>query len=120
MDKGELRQGTSRFGKKWKRNHLSIKDKTASIKLVLWDENSKIVDDINVGDRILLKNGYAREYIRGNDRELQISLRKDGAVDVINAEEDVGDLEGDQEEIEKVIEEGYDVYEEYKEDSWRG
>lgn len=35
-------------------------------------------------------------------------------------EEKVEDLEEGKEETEKRIEEGYDVYEGYKEDSWRG
>jgi len=116
VGKGELRQGESRFGKKWKQNHLSIKDETASIKLVLWNENTRIAEDINVGDRILLKNGYVSEYTKGDDRELQISLRKDSGVEVIKSKEEVEDFEEDRE----VTEEGYDVYEEYKEESWRG
>jgi hypothetical protein len=120
VDKRELRQGVSRFGKNWKQNHLSIKDKTASIKLVLWNENTKIAEDINVGNRILIKNGNVREYTRGDNRELQISLRKDSNVKVINSKEEVEDFEEDREEKEKVTEEGYEVYEEYKEESWRG
>jgi hypothetical protein len=144
VDKGELHQGISRVGKKYKRNHLSIKDETASIKLVLWDENTKIAEDINVGDRIVVKNGYVREYTKGDDRELQISLRKDSEVEVIGAEEEedleeeeyipdeiiVHMIEGEiedseeEEEVEKGIEEDFEVckeyYEEYKEDSWKG
>ena len=73
-----------------------------------------------MGDRVVVKNGYVSEYVRGNDRELQISLRKDSDVEVISAKEEVEDLEEEEEEIEKMIEEGYDVHEEYKEDSWRG
>ncbi|MDI6886306.1 MAG: OB-fold nucleic acid binding domain-containing protein [archaeon] len=129
IDKGELRQGVSKFGKNWKLNHLSIEDKTGSIKLVLWNENTKIAEDINVGDRIVVKNGYVSEYVRGDDRELQISLRKDSDVVVIGAKEEMEDLEEkaedleeDEEEIEEAIEGGYayEVYEGYKEDSWRG
>ena len=125
VGKGELRQGISRVGKKWKLNYLSIKDKTGSIKLVLWDENTKIAEDRNVGDRIVVKEGYVSEYARGDDRELQISLRKDSDVVVIGAKEEVEDLEREIEEVEgeetkKIIEEGYDVYEGYKADSWRG
>jgi len=119
--KGELRQGISKFGKKWQLNHLLIKDETGSIKLILWNENAKIAEDINVGDGIVIKNGYVSGFVRGNDREeLQISLRKDSDVEVISAKEEVDDLEEDEEEIEKLTEEGYEVYEEYKEDSWRG
>lgn len=129
VGKGELRQGISRVGKKWRVNHLFIKDKTGSIKLVLWNENTKIAEDINVGDRIVVKNGYVSEYVRGDDRELQISLRKDSDVVVIGAKEEMEDLEEkaedleeDEEEIEEAIEGGYayEVYEGYKEDSWRG
>lgn len=122
VGKGELRQGISKVGK-WKLNHLSIKDKTGSIKLVLWNENTKIADDINVGDRIVVKEGYVSEYARGDNRELQISLRKDSDVVVIGAKEEMEDLEREieeEEETKKIIEEGYDVYEGYKEDSWRG
>ncbi|MBA7528621.1 hypothetical protein ES705_20809 [subsurface metagenome] len=127
VGKGELRQGISRVGKKWRLNYLSIKDKTGSIKLVLWNENTKIAEDRNVGDRIVVKEGYVSEYARGDDRELQISLRKDSDVVVIGAKEEMEDLEREIEEEEeeeketkKIIEEGYDVYEGYKEDSWRG
>ncbi len=127
VGKGELRQGISKFGKKWRLNHLSIKDETGSIKLVLWNENTKIADDINVGDRIVIKDGYVTEYARGDNGELQISLRKDSDVAVISTKEEVKnlkeeaeDLEEGEEEIEKAIEEGYDVYEEYKENPWRG
>jgi len=84
VGKGELRQGISKTGKKWRRNYLSIKDETGSIKLVLWDENAKIANDINVGDRIVVKDGYVSEYARGDDRELQISLRKGSDVEVIS------------------------------------
>ena len=80
-----------------------------------------------MGDRIVIKDGYVSEYARGDNGELQISLRKDSDVVVIGAkekmedlEEKVEDLEEGKEEIEKRIEAGYDVYEEYKEDSWRG
>jgi len=127
VGKGELRQGISRVGKKWRLNYLSIKDKTGSIKLVLWNENTKIAEDRNVGDRIVVKEGYVSEYARGDNRELQISLRKDSDVVVIGAKEEMDDLEREIEEEEeeeketkKIIEEGYDVYEGYKEDSWRG
>jgi len=48
---------------------------------------------------------------------LQISLRKDSDIEVISAKGEVTDLEGEEKEIEKIIEEeGYDVHEEYKED----
>ena len=50
-------------------------------------------------------------------KELQISLRKDCDIEVISAKGEVTDLEGEEKEIEKIIEEeGYDVHEEYKED----
>jgi len=62
----------------------------------------------------LVKNGYVGEFVRGDDRELQISLRKDSDVQVVSAKGGVTDLEEEEEE------EGYDVHEEYKEDSWRG
>ncbi|MDI6810965.1 MAG: OB-fold nucleic acid binding domain-containing protein, partial [archaeon] len=61
ISKGELRQGVSKFGKNWRLIHLSIKDGSGSIKLVLWNENTKIADDINVDDRIVVKNGYVNE-----------------------------------------------------------
>ena len=80
-----------------------------------------------MGDRIVVKEGYVSEYARGDDRELQISLRKDSDVVVIGAKEEMEDLEREieeeeeeEEETKKIIEEGYDVYEGYKEDSWRG
>jgi len=50
----------------------------------LWNENTKIANDINVGDRIVVKDGYVSEYARGDDRELQISLRKGSDVEVIS------------------------------------
>ena len=109
VGKGELRQGISRVGKKWRLNHLFIKDKTGSIKLILWNEDTKIAEDINVGDRIVIKDGYVSEYARGDDRELQVSLRKDSDVVVIGAKEEMEDLE-EEEETKKIIEEGYDVY----------
>jgi len=121
VDKGELRQGISKFGKKWRLNHLTTKDETGSIKLILWNEKTKIADDLIVGDRVVVKNGYVGEFVRGDDRELQISLRKDSDIEVISAKGGVTDLEEEEEEIEKIIEEEcYDVHEEYKEDSWRG
>jgi len=47
-------------------------------------EDAERVIIINVGDRIVVKDGYVNEYAMGDDRELQISLRKGSDVKVIS------------------------------------
>ncbi|HHQ45526.1 MAG TPA: hypothetical protein ENN13_05290 [Candidatus Altiarchaeales archaeon] len=40
---------------------LVLKDSTGEARLVLWDQNTDLVKKVNIGDIILVKNGYAKE-----------------------------------------------------------
>jgi len=65
---------------------------------------------------ILFTKGLWDEVVTVDNQKL-----KNSDIEVISAKEGVADLEEEEEEIEKIIEEEcYDVHEEYKEDSWRG
>ena len=54
---------------------LKVKDETGSIALVLWDD--KIVHDLKIGDKLLVKNGFLTSY-RG---EWRINIGKYGEIE---------------------------------------
>jgi len=55
--------------------NAKVRDETGEIKLTLWNEQ---VDQIKVNDRIVIENGWAKEY-RG---ELQVSTGKFGKITI--------------------------------------
>ena len=66
----------SKFGSAGKLCNAKVKDKTGEIKLTLWNEQ---VDQINVGDKIKITNGYVSEY----QGEMQLSTGRFGKLEKI-------------------------------------
>lgn len=91
VSKGEARM-FDKFGKSGKVCDAQLKDATGEIKLTLWNEQ---VDQVNVGDKVHLTNGYADEY-KG---QLQVSTGKFGSLEIVgNAAPDETDIEEESEE----------------------
>ena len=64
-----------KFGKEGRVANAKIKDDTGEVTLTLWNEQ---VDQVNVGDKVTVHNGWVSEY-RG---ELQLSTGKFGQLEV--------------------------------------
>ncbi len=45
---------------------IILVDNSGEIRLVLWDKNSRISNQVKIGDSLLVKNAYAREGMDGN------------------------------------------------------
>lgn len=76
VDKGNIR-AFDKFGKQGKVCNAIIKDDSGKVSLTLWNEQ---VDQINVGNKIKITNGYCSEY-KG---EIQLSPGKFGKLEVID------------------------------------
>jgi len=74
-DKGDIRE-FNKFGKTGRVCSATIKDDTGSMKLTLWNEQ---IDEVNVGDKIHVKNGYVSEF----KDEKQLSTGKFGTLEVL-------------------------------------
>jgi replication factor A1 len=68
----------SKFGKDGKVCNAMLKDETGEVKLTLWNEH---VDQVNVGDKVKITNGYVGEW----QGEKQLSTGKFGSLEVIGA-----------------------------------
>ena len=66
----------SKFGSVGKLCNAKVKDETGTIKLTLWNEQ---VDQIQVGDKLKIINGYVSEY----QGEMQLSTGKFGKLEKI-------------------------------------
>jgi len=62
---------------------FKIYDKTGSIKVVLWDEKTKIFDDIDfeLYSPVLIQNAYSK---KGLDGEIELHLGKYGKIFIMN------------------------------------
>jgi replication factor A1 len=69
--KSETMEVYSRFGTKVNRvSNITLKDETASIKLVLWNEQ---IDGVAVGYKLRIENGYVTAF-RG-EKQLNVGKR---------------------------------------------
>ena len=75
VSKGEPRT-FDKFGKQGRVCDAQIKDATGEVKLTLWNDQ---VDQVNVGDKVHITNGYADEF-KGT---LQVSTGKFGALETV-------------------------------------
>lgn len=64
--------------------NAKAKDETGEIKLTLWNEQ---VDQVSVNDKIVIENGWAKEY----QGEIQVSTGKFGKLIVADGEEAVAE-----------------------------
>ncbi len=79
VEKGDTRE-FSKFGKTGRVCTVTVKDETGSAKMSLWNED---VDKVNMGDKIELKEGWAKEY----QGEMQVSTGRNGTLNVVGAGE---------------------------------
>jgi len=75
MEKEPVRE-FEKFGKSGKVCNATVKDESGKIKLTLWNEQS---DQINVGDKIQITNGYVNEW----QGEKQLTSGKFGKLEVL-------------------------------------
>jgi len=75
IEKGDVRE-FEKFGKQGRVCNAVAKDDTGQIKLTLWNEQ---IDQVNVGDKVHLTNGYVGEY----QGELQLSTGKFGKLEIV-------------------------------------
>ncbi len=75
VEKEEPRE-FEKFGKSGKVCNATIKDDTGTVKLTLWNEQ---VEQVNVGDKIQMTNGYVNEW----QGEKQLSSGKFGNLEVV-------------------------------------
>ncbi|MEK6967890.1 MAG: SOSS complex subunit B family protein [Nanoarchaeota archaeon] len=76
---GEAR-AFNKFGKEGKVANAVLQDSTGSVKLTLWNEQA---DQVKVGDKIKISNGWSDEY-KG---ELQVSTGRFGTLTVLGKTE---------------------------------
>ncbi len=77
VEKGDVRE-FNKFGKTGKVCNAKIQDDSGTISLTLWNEQ---VDQVKVGDKIHIKNGYVNEW----QGELQLTTGKFGSLEVIGS-----------------------------------
>ncbi len=65
----------NKFGKEGRVCNATLKDDSGQVALTLWNEQ---VDQVNVGDTVTIKNGYAGEW----QGEIQLSTGKFGTLEV--------------------------------------
>jgi len=57
--------------------NITIGDATGKVRMTLWDEKTKIMDDLNIGDCIEITCGYTRENYYDGRTELQVGDQGD-------------------------------------------
>jgi len=75
-----------KFGKAGKVANALVKDDSGNVKLTLWNEQ---VDQVNVGDKLKITNGWVNEY----QGELQLTSGKFGKLEVIGTAADAKPLD---------------------------
>jgi replication factor A1 len=83
IDKKEIRE-FNKFGKSGRVCNATIKDSTGKMALTLWNEQ---IDQVKVGDRIKVTNGYVNEW----QGEMQLSTGRFGKIEVLASGEVIKD-----------------------------
>jgi len=93
IDKSEVRD-INKYGKNLRVSTAIIQDDSGKIKLSLWNNE---IDNVNVGDKIKISNGYASEF-KG---EKQLTAGKFGKLEVVGkaSEEEMKASEESSEEV---------------------
>ncbi len=77
VDKGSTRQVQSRMsGETFNVADAVVQDETGNVKLTLWNEQ---IDQVNVGDRIKIENGYVTSF----KSEIQLNVGKYGKLTIL-------------------------------------
>ncbi len=79
IDKSDVRE-FQKFGRSGRVATATVKDASGEVKLTLWNES---VDQVNVGDKLQLKNCYVNEF----QGEMQLTTGKFGSIEVIGKAE---------------------------------
>ncbi len=66
----------SKFGKPGRVATATIKDDSGTVSLTLWNEQ---IDQVKVGDKIHIKNGWAGEW----QGEVQLSTGRNGTIEIV-------------------------------------
>ncbi|MEA1924449.1 MAG: OB-fold nucleic acid binding domain-containing protein [Candidatus Altiarchaeota archaeon] len=61
-----LKEFKRKDGSQGKMASIILLDQTGEIRLLLWDKNSRIAKQVQVGDSILVRNGYGKEGLDGS------------------------------------------------------
>ncbi len=77
VEKADARE-FSKFGKTGRVANAVLQDDSGKVKLSLWNEQ---VDQVSVGDRIRIKNGYVSEW----QGEMQLSTGRMGTLEVLKS-----------------------------------
>ncbi|PIU30305.1 hypothetical protein COT07_01350 [Candidatus Woesearchaeota archaeon CG07_land_8_20_14_0_80_44_23] len=105
-DKGEPRT-FNKFGREGRVGNAKLTDDSGSVKLTLWNEQ---VDQVNDGDTLSVKNGYASEY----QGETQLSTGKFGSLEVTGKSPSVPKEKEEKKEEKKKTDEEESVKEEFE------
>src|SRR3989344_41470 len=79
-EKGDVRE-FNKFGKTGRVCNAKIKDSSGEITLTLWNDD---IDNVNVGDKIRIENGYVSEW----QGELQLTTGKFGKLEILEKGEE--------------------------------
>ncbi len=66
----------SKFGRTGRVANAIIQDSSGKVKLTLWNEQ---VDQVDVGDKVIIKNGYVSEW----QGEIQLSTGRMGTLEIV-------------------------------------
>ena len=73
VDISEPRKVITRYGSRVSVATAKLKDETGSVNLTLW---GKQIDEVKVGDKIKVENGFVKEF----NGEIQLTLGKTGKI----------------------------------------
>jgi replication factor A1 len=108
-EKGDTRE-FEKFGKKGRVCNATLKDKSGSVKLTLWNDD---IDKVNASDMIKIENGWVSEW-KG---ELQLSTGKFGKIEVLGKADPKAAKEPEQiKKTEEATQEHFDEPEEIDEE----
>ena len=79
IDKSDVRE-FQKFGRSGRVATATVKDASGEVKLTLWNES---VDQVNVGDKLQLKNCYVNEF----QGEMQLTAGKFGSIEKLGEAE---------------------------------
>ena len=110
VEKGDVRT-FEKFGKPGRVCNAKVKDDSGEVTLTLWNED---IDNVNVGDKIKITNGWVSEY----QGELQLSTGKFGKLEIIGKGEEPKKEEKPAPKVDDVEEGGEEIEEDVAEEEF--
>jgi len=89
IDIGEIREFQNQSGKKGKVGEVVLIDQSGSVKLLLWNEKVDLINNISIGDTILVESVYTRKDYMGS---ITLNLGKMGKIQINPALEETKNL----------------------------